>query len=604
MDFRILGPLEVNAQGRALPLGGRQQRALLAVLLLHVNEVVSSDRLIDEIWGEHPPESAANTLHVYVSRLRKLLDGASAVLATQPPGYALRLADPAAQLDSNRFEQMLETGRRTLSAGDAGRARTQLREALDLWRGPPLAEFAYESFAQAEISRLEERRLAVLEERIEADFALGAHADLVAELEVLVARYPLRERLRGQLMLALYRSGRQAEALGAYRETRRAFAEELGIEPSRALQALEGAILRHDALLDPPPSSSAVALAPGARRPRTLSRRTALLALILGVLLAAAAAIVMLSSRGASPPVTLAGNSVVVIDPATNTVVGEVPVGGRPSAVAVGEGSVWVGNRDDDTLLRIDPRSRKVVRTIGLGAEPSDIEVGANAVWVASEAETAVLSVDTALNEVVAMIDLPKAANSVGAFDVAVGDEAVWILSGAGLARIDLTGDSGTYRAADTGLLREAGPARSRMVFGERVLWVVDTWNERLLRIDPRSSEIQESIRLAGVGVRADVPDVAADADLVWVVNREGQKIWKIDARTGRVSGLIEVSSRPETISAGGGGVWVAPTDGTLLRIDPRVSRIVQTIPLGVYPVVPEGAIAIGEGAVWVAVGS
>jgi YVTN family beta-propeller protein len=607
MDFLILGPLEVTAEGRALPLGGRQQRALLVLLLLHVNEVVSSERLIDEIWGEHPPDSAANMLHVYVSRLRKLFagaDGATAVLATQPPGYALRLVDPAAQLDSHRFEHILEDGRRALSAGDAEAARTQLGDALRLWRGPPLAEFAYEPFAQAEIARLEERRLAALEARIEAEFALGAHADVVAELEELVARYPLRERLRGQLMLALYRSDRQAEALRAYQETRRAFAEELGLEPSRTLQELERAILRHDATLNAssPPNAASVAVTV-APRPWTVSRRKALLALTVALLLASAAAIVALSSDGTSDPVTLAGNSVVVIDPATNAVVGEVPVGGRPSAVAVGEGSVWVGNRDDETLLRIDPRSRKVLRTIGLGAEPSDIEVGAGAVWVTSEADTAVLSVDTALNDVVARIDLPKAVNAVGAFDVAEGGQAVWVLHGGGLARIDAARNVAVHRATDTGLFPEAHPARWRMAFGERELWLIETWSDRLLRIDPSSSTILESIRLAGVGPTADVADVAADADVVWVANQEGRKIWKIDAHTGRVSGLIDLNRRPSSIATGDDGVWAAATDGTVSRIDPQTSQIVKAIPLGVYPVAPEGAIAVGEGAVWVAVG-
>jgi YVTN family beta-propeller protein len=605
MDFRILGPLEVNVEGRALPLGGRTQRALLLVLLLHVNEVVSSERLIDEIWGEQPPDSAANMLHGSISKLRKLLagaNGATAVLATEPPGYVLRLADPASQLDARRFEQILEEARRALSAGDAEAAHAQLREALDLWRGPPLADFAYEPFAQAEISRLEERRLAALEERIEANFALGRHADLVGELEGLVARYPLRERLREQLMLALYRSGRQAEALRAYQETRRAFAEQLGIDPSPALQKLEKAILRQDDSLDAPAPPESRALLPRTGIP---SRRNALLALTAGLLLVSAvAAIVAFRSNGASEPVALAGNSVVVIDPATNAVVGEVPVGGRPAAVAVGEGSVWVGNRDDATLLRIDPRSREVLRTIGLGAEPSDIEVGPGAVWVASEAETAVLRVDTVLNDVVARIDLPKASNAVGAFDIAVGAEAVWVLHGGGLSRIDVGSDPAVHRTTDTGLLREAQPAGFRIAFGERELWLVQTWNERLLRIDPSSSTILESIRLAGVGLTADVADVAADADVVWVANQEGRKILKIDAHTGRVSGLIDVNRRPSSIATGDDGVWAGATDGTVSRIDPRANRVVKTISLGVYPVAPEGAIAVGEGAVWIAVGS
>jgi DNA-binding SARP family transcriptional activator len=242
MEFLILGPLEVREGGRSLPLGGPRQRALLALLLLHANAVVSSDRLLDELWGEEAPESGAAALRVRVSQLRKLLPGD--VLQTRPSGYLLRV-DPD-QLDLDRFERLAEGGRRALEEGDAAGASGLLGDALVLWRGPALADLSYEDFAQPAIARLEELRLAAHELRIEADLALGRDAALVAELEELVAGHPLRERLRGYLMLALYRSGRQAEALEAYHEARRTLVEELGIEPGPALQDLEKAILRHD----------------------------------------------------------------------------------------------------------------------------------------------------------------------------------------------------------------------------------------------------------------------------------------------------------------------------------------------------------------------
>ena len=233
-----------------LPLGGAKQRALLAILLLNANEVVSSDRLIDQLWGEAPPETAPKGLQGYVSGLRKALDLArdDEVVVTRPPGYAIQLE--AEQLDLSRFERLRAQARAALGAGEAGEACAALREALALWRGPPLADVAYESFAQTEIDRLEELRLAALEERIEADLALGRHGDVVPELEALSRRHPLRERLRGLLMMALYRSGRQAEALEVYREGRRGLTEELGIEPGRELRELERAILTQDASLD------------------------------------------------------------------------------------------------------------------------------------------------------------------------------------------------------------------------------------------------------------------------------------------------------------------------------------------------------------------
>jgi DNA-binding SARP family transcriptional activator len=242
MEFRILGPLEAWDESREIPLGGPKPRALLVLLLLHPNEVVPTDRLIDELWGDESPERAADALRVHVSRLRKALP--EDVLVTRAPGYSVRIAADA--LDLQRFERLVDEGRSLLARGLAADASTRLRDALSLWRGPALADFAYESFAQAAIARLEEIRLAAIELRIEADLAIGRHTEVVGELEALVAEHPLRERLRSYQMTALYRSGRQAEALDAYQDTRRALVDELGIEPSAELQELERAILQHD----------------------------------------------------------------------------------------------------------------------------------------------------------------------------------------------------------------------------------------------------------------------------------------------------------------------------------------------------------------------
>jgi DNA-binding SARP family transcriptional activator len=250
MDFKILGPLEVSDEGRLLDLEGVRQRQLLALLLLHPNEVVSADELIDQLWGGDPPPTAAKSLQVYVSRLRKAL-GRDNLLLTRSGGYTLAL-DPD-DLDAARFERLVERGRGRLAAGDAEGAAADLNDALRLWRGRPLADFAYEAFALTEIARLEELRLSCLEERIDADLGRGHHAELSAELEALVVAHPLRERLRGQLMLALYRSGRQAEALEAFQQARRMLVDELGIEPSRRLRELEHAILQQDPSLETEP---------------------------------------------------------------------------------------------------------------------------------------------------------------------------------------------------------------------------------------------------------------------------------------------------------------------------------------------------------------
>jgi DNA-binding SARP family transcriptional activator len=261
IEFRVLGPFEVWAGGRALELKRRKQRALLALLLLHAGEVVSTDRLIEELWAGKPPKAAVGSLQNLVSDLRKALG--RDLVRTRQPGYVLDV-EPE-QVDLHRFERLVA---QASEGGDAERRSELLREALSLWRGPPLADLAFETFVHIEVARLEELRTAAREELIDAELELGHHAKLIGELEGLVTENPLRERLRGQLMLALYRSGRQAEALEAYRRARETLVDELGIDPSPELQRLEQSILRHDAELDLP-------AAPISTEPPTGERRKA-----------------------------------------------------------------------------------------------------------------------------------------------------------------------------------------------------------------------------------------------------------------------------------------------------------------------------------------
>jgi DNA-binding SARP family transcriptional activator len=256
MDFRILGPLEVRQDGHPLPCRGTKQRLLLAVLLLRANEVVSSDLLIEALWGEKPPPTAPKALQMHVSQLRRLLDpgraagSPDATLRTRPPGYELRVA--GGQLDLHRFEHAVDEARAASEHGHLDEAAELLENGLALWRGPPLADLCFEEVLQPDIARLEELHLAAIEDRIDAELALGHHLALIGELERLAAQHPLRERIRGQLMLAFYRSGRQAEALEVYRDTRRLLVEELGLEPTRELKTLEERILGQDPALDPP----------------------------------------------------------------------------------------------------------------------------------------------------------------------------------------------------------------------------------------------------------------------------------------------------------------------------------------------------------------
>jgi YVTN family beta-propeller protein len=605
MDYRILGPLEIADNGSLRPLTGTRQRALLTLLLLHRNEVVSPDRLIDGLWGASPPSSAAKALQNAVSQVRRALaDGGgpeAGPLRTEGGGYVLRVAPE--EVDADRFEALLAEGRRRLEEARYAVAAERLREALALWRGPALADVAYEAFAQPEIARLEEERLAALEERIDADLALGRHDELVAELESLVAENPYRERLQGQLLLALYRSGRQAEALDAYRRARRTFADELGIDPGPRLQELERSILRHDTSLEapapPPPPidldqqrSSRAELHPSRPRKRALAGVVGVVVLVIAAALVAA---LRDNSRTAQKPVVLTGDSVAVIDPATNLIIDEVPVGARPSGIAEGEGSIWVANRDDNTLLRIDPRSRTVVRIIGLAVEPREVAVAGQSVWVASQAGDAVLRVDPGINEVVGRISLGQGREVCCGLDLATGGGAIWVSYHGRLSRIDA--------ATHTVETRRDGGVKS-IAFGHGALWVM-TATSRIERIDPDTNSVLDRISLSGVGqTNWGGAAVAVGAGAVWTSTDVTKTLWKIDPATGEFSGRVRLGRPAVGVAFGEGAVWVVGNDGTLLRVDPKSERVVRTIRLGVYAA-QESAwapVAVGQGAVWVPV--
>jgi DNA-binding SARP family transcriptional activator/ABC-type branched-subunit amino acid transport system substrate-binding protein len=562
MQFGILGPLEVSDEGRLVEIGGHRQRALLASLLLHANEVVSLDRLIDELWGETPPPTAAKTLQAQVSRLRRSLNGDEdpaahmrGPLQTRGQGYVLTV-EPG-QVDADRFQGMLEEARRARAEGKPEDAAEELRRALALWRGPALADFTYEPFAQTEIARLDELQLTALEERIEADLALGRHTELIGELEALVTRHPLRERLRGQLMLALYRSDRQAEALHVYQEFRLALAGELGLEPSQGLQRLERQILEQD------PELAAPARKLGARPAR---RRVRLLVLAGALLLAAAvgAAAVLLVRDGGGETVagseeTVAGANAGVLDPRTGELLETIPLGTAPTSIAVGEGSVWVLDADDRTVSQIDPKKRAVVRTFSTGSTPTDLAVGAGAIWVGNGVPQA----GTAF---------PESVSRFGP-ESAVVDETIPLSRASGPALTWVGQDS----------------LRPHIAVTDAAVWVVNP-DLSVSRIDPRTNRV-----VAGVaGVQAVT--IAAGEGEVWIVN-DGGEVVEIDPRTNAASKPIPVAAESLTaLAVGAGAVWVAdPVGGSVWRIDPDPDPILRTIPLDVGV----GGVAFGEGAVW-----
>ena len=593
MDFRILGQLEVRGTEGELSIGGGKQRALLALLLIHRNELLSTDRLIEELWDERPPPSAAKILQNYVSQLRRVLGDDR--LQTQGRGYALRVGP--SELDVDRFRERLEAGRRAKAAGDSARASSLLREALSFSRGPPLADFAYDSFAQEEIGRLEELHLSAVIEWIDAELALGLHADLIGELETLVAGHPLQERLRGQLMLALYRSGRQAEALQVYQDARRTLVEELGIEPGDALQRLEQSILSHDPAIEQPayeqPRPASTRIRSSLRRRGALARDTHFLAAVLGaaaVVAAAAVAFVIWGDHAATPTIT--GNAVAIIDPASSRVTGQVPVGAAPAALALGHGSLWVANTVDQTVSRVDVASGEAVRAVAVGGVPVGLAVGKNALWVIRRRPDGfpeLIEIDPRFDVVVPGRRVLQ-GDPWSAASVVAGADGVWVAAGAGLLqRLDPGG-----RAVTASVDTDNSPAS--LAIGAGAVWVGDTRGNNVARIDPVTKLV-----IASIAVRDGADAIAVGAGAVWAVDRLAGAVVRIDPATNSVTTTIRVGRAPTDITVGLGSVWVANSrDGTVSRIDPGSNEVTKTIKVGGSP----QAIAVGNGRVWVSVQS
>ncbi|MFL5862783.1 MAG: ABC transporter substrate-binding protein, partial [Solirubrobacteraceae bacterium] len=591
IEFRVLGSLEVVGQDDPLVLGGPKQRALLAVLVVHRGEPVSSERLIDDLWGEQAPPSAVKLVQGHVSSLRKVLGGG--LLVTQQGGYLLRI--PAGQLDVDRFESLVVAGRRALAGGDPRTAAARLREALEVWRGPPFADFGYESFAQSEIARLEESRLAALEARVEAELALGEHAGLVGELEALVREHPLRERLVGQLMLALYRSGRQADALEAYRGARRGLVEELGIEPAGELQRRQQAILTQDPALELKPPAPEE---PGARRAVTRRRRRVGGLTVAGAALLLVALVAVATQLAGSEPssVRVAPNSLAAIDVKTNRVSAAMAVGTRPGPIAVGSGSLWVANLDDQTVSRIDLSTLRTVRVIPAAAPPTGIAASGGGVWVVESSPSLKPNATPATSVSVAPLD--PGFNSFGAAvpignvvwggpgAIAARGGSVWVAPSTGL----LTRLDGRSRRVTRQLDPNASPAG--IAIGEDAVWLTDTDAGNVVRVD-------------ATGLSKPIPVGAAPTAItvggggVWAVDSPDDAVVRIDPGTRAVTATIPVGRSPAGVAFGAGSVWVANSgDGTVTRINPSTKKPIATIEVGGSP----QALAIAGGRVWVTV--
>jgi DNA-binding SARP family transcriptional activator/ABC-type transport system substrate-binding protein/outer membrane protein assembly factor BamB len=553
VEFHLLGPLEVLSDGEPLALGGAKQRALLAILLLHANEVVSRDRLIDELWGESAPDTASHSLDVRMSRLRKAFEPHEP-LVTRSGGYVLEVAPES--VDVQRFERLLEEGRQANAAGEHEKALNALESALGLWRGGAFADLAYEAFARTEIERLEELRLVAIEERIEAELALGHHDTLVPELEALTSSHALRERMRGQLMLALYRAGRQAEALRVYGETRKRLVEELGIEPGQALRDLEQAILRQDPALDRPRAAAA------AVRSRRIIAGAGALAVAGGI----AAAVVLLTQGGTENAAAFpAPDSNAFVHASTGKVFRQATV--RDTVATRFDGDTLWSVSSDGELTRIDQQTGKVVATLGLGVTPSGLAVGEGSVWVTDLNSPTLLRIDPSLDPpiVADRLRLPKAGTDQTS-DVAVADGSVWVghggfNPGAWVERIDPATGRVQHRFSILG-----GEATA-LAYGNGALWVASAPAGELRKIDPQTNSIVAKVRL-----RQGVCCVAGGGGYVWAAVNPDATVWKL-SKDGDVLTTIKLPARIDSLTYRDGALWVADGEGgTVIKVDPTTN--------------------------------
>jgi DNA-binding SARP family transcriptional activator len=591
MEYRVLGSLEVLADGKAVPLGPPKQRVVLGALLLHANEVVSTERLVDELWGERPPPSAPKVIQGYVSQLRKALDkaGAGSVIQTRAPGY--RALVPDEELDAGRFQRLVVQARSLHEGGESSAALATYDRALGCWRGAAFADVRFESFGRSESERLEELRVAALAERIDCELQLGRHEHVVAELEPLVAEHPLRERFRAQLMLALYRSGRQADALAAYQDARRRLVEDLGVEPGPELRALEQAILRQDESLAAPAVPSRVI-----PRPRVRARRLRPVAATLFIAAVVALVVVLIHRPPSSRQ--LAAGTIGMIDPTTNRIAATVGTGIAAPVLAVGGKTLWVGG--GGTVARVDPRTGRLTGTVAVGGSVSSIAADARTAWVGTR-RPELVAIDAPSLGIRTRVPLSPtnphvAMNSDGAPALALGGGRVWAVAGVDSVReLDpLTGRVLDAFAPPAGTNRALG-------WGAGALWVGGP--SAVSRVVPDLRRVTATIPIETVPVSLAFGDgsvwLALDSGAAAFTTTGIAEVLRLDPTSEAPAATIPLPDAPTALVAAPSGIWVSSeAAGAVYRIDPKQNSIVATIRTGAAPT----ALAATPSGIWVGV--
>jgi DNA-binding SARP family transcriptional activator len=578
VDVRILGPVQVEGNGGIIDLGAPRVQSLLAILALGAPGAASVEDLVDGIWGDSPPESAKHLVQVYVSQLRRRL-GASSI-TTHAAGYAL--AVPETSIDAITFAQHVAGAASSRADGRPAEALGEYDEALGLWRGAVAAGTVVYGSALPLVARLEEAHLAASEERIDLSLELGRHDKVIPELRRLSDAHPLSESICAKLMVALYRSGRQADALAAYQDTRRALAA-IGLEPGPGLRGIERSVLQQDPELMVPsrPSAPAPLDTPVAerRRSRAIWLAPAALVAIVGI----AAIVVPSGGRHRVPNPSVPRHSLGEIDAASGKLVGSVRLGPEPGPVSASGGKVWVGDVPEKTLVGVDEPTLRVGTTVGIGHVPYAMQAAGKAIWIANSFDGTVTRVDTVTN----LVSSPRRPepSSTGRLALAYGAGSLWVASqDMRLVRLD----PGTGRLLAR-LGHPFGPQSLAVGYGS--LWIGLAARAGVMR----ASESTPSARIVPIGGRAI--SIATGAGSVWALTPDTGELWRINPRNDSVTGKLHLPT-PEAVVIAGDSVWVTSTNGSLLRIDPHRLTVDRRIPLAG----PPGGLAASHDRVWVTV--
>lgn len=558
MRITVLGPFAVVHEEGAVTVPKGNERALVALLALHAGRPLPADTIVESLWGEDAPTSARDMVRVYVARARTRLGGS---IEHDASGYALLVDEE--DVDALLFEHLREQGGRKLGGGSEDEAVALLRQAIDLWRGEALQEFRDFPFAREAIPRLEEARLAATEDLCDAELAFGHAAQLVPLLERLVEENPYRERLRGQLMLALYRDGRQAEALAHYRDGRRRLVEEIGIEPGPKLRDLERSILQHDPILDGPAHPKHGGSTPAVQAKRKRRTRLAALATV-GLVAGLGVALSVFEMTRGSATVRVVPNSLAVVDGSSGRLEASVRLPGVPVDVATDTRDIWVALGEPHEIAKIRRRTRTVAK-IPVAGVPRRIVRVPGGLWIDSSYSGAITRLDVFSGSVGRPIRLFPPTR----ISFAWGRHGLWAAGSPGGEAVEL--DPRTARV------------RRR---------IRDLDSPSAIATDPRGEWFASANRaevqhvLGGTSHRIPIGsspvDVAVGLGAAWAVTPADGKLWRIDPRRNDVVAIVGVPADPESVVVADGSVWVGSRQpGVLTRVDPTTNRVVSSLVLG-----------------------